>query len=212
MNVVKQLIRIAILAIVFLGINFVVQTYYRIEAYKGYLYTQRDLVPTSSVGLVFGAGVKPDGRLTDALTDRVLTGVELYKTGKVKKLLMSGDNGSKTYDEVTAMKKFAVEQGVPEVDVVLDYAGFDTYDTCYRAREIFDLHTGVVLVSQEFHLPRALYICNELGVKSVGLKADKRVYATNLWGVREFLARVKAGLNITFHSKPKFLGQKEKVF
>lgn len=170
-------------------------------------------VPENSVALIFGAGVKPNGKLSDALSDRVSTGVELYKLGKVKKLLMSGDNGSKTYDEVTAMKNFAVENGVKPEDVVLDYAGFDTYDTCYRAKEIFDLKENVILVTQAFHLPRALYTCNQLGVKSVGVVADKRQYVTNLWGMREFLARTKAWFEVEIiHTKPKFLGKKEPVF
>lgn len=212
MPVFKKIFRIILVIGVFFGVNFLIQTYYRIEAYKAYIYEEVNTLPNSSIALVLGAGIKPDGRLTDALTDRVLTGVDLYKAGKVKKLLMSGDNGTKNYDEVTVMKTFAVEKGVKAEDVVLDYAGFDTYDSCYRAREIFDLHSTVVLVSQEFHLPRALYICNTLGVQSVGMSADKRVYAANLWGAREFFARIKAGLNITFHSKPKFLGPKEPIF
>lgn len=199
--------------IFFVALFFIFFIQNKVENYSLFLYTEREKVPTSSVALVFGAGVKANGKLSDALADRVLTGIELYKTGKVKKLLMSGDNSTKNYDEVTAMKNFAVEKGVPEGDIVLDYAGFDTYDSCYRAREIFDLDSAIILVSQEFHLPRALYICNSLGVQSVGVSADKRVYATNLWGLREFAAQIKAGLDVEIlHSKPKFLGPKVKIF
>lgn len=210
----RKNIKIFFILFIFLGIWFIFSTYFQIQEYKKYIFSEGDTaVPSSTVALVFGAGIRPSGQLTDALADRVMTSVELYSAGKVKKILMSGDNGSTTHDEVTAMKKFAVEKGVKENDIVLDYAGFDTYDTCYRAKEIFDLHEGVLLVTQEFHLPRALYICNRLGVKSVGVIADKRVYSTNLWGVREFLAQIKAGLDVrVFHSKPKFLGQKETVF
>jgi SanA protein len=209
---IKKLLRIVIVLALFFGVNFLIQTHFKIQSYSALVFSDISKVPESSVALVFGAGVKPNGKLSDALTDRVLTAVDLYKADKVRKLLMSGDNGSKTYDEVTAMKNFAIEKGVPEGDIVLDYAGFDTYDSCYRAREIFDLHSGIILVSQAFHLPRALYICNSLGVQSVGVSADKRVYATNLWGLREFAAQIKAGLDVQIlHSKPKFLGPKVQV-
>lgn len=201
----------SILVLLGFAVSFFV--FQKISIYQKYVYASVRDIPHSSVALIFGAGVKPNGKLSDALSDRVSTGVELYKMGKVTKLLMSGDNGSKTYDEVTAMKNFAVEKGVNPEDVVLDYAGFDTYDTCYRAKEIFDLKENVILVTQAFHLPRALYICNRLGVKSVGVVADKRQYVTNLWGVREFLARTKAWLEVeVIHSKPKFLGKKEPIF
>ncbi len=208
-----KLLWFSILLVFIAGVILYLTAQIKISSYKKYIITEIDSVPTSSVALIFGAGVRPNGTLSDALEDRVLTGIDLYKEEKVKKLLMSGDNGRKTYDEVTAMKKFAVEKGVPEEDIVLDYAGFDTYDTCYRAREIFDLKKDVVLISQSFHLPRALYVCRRLGVESIGLTADRRVYATNLWGYRESLARIKAVLDVEiFRSKPKFLGQKEKIF
>lgn len=210
---IKKLLRIFIILTIFWGVNFLIQTYFKIQSYSPLIFSEVEKTPNLSVALVFGAGVKANGKLTDALADRVSSAVDLYKAGKVRKLLMSGDNGTKNYDEVTAMKKFAIEKGVPEGDIILDYAGFDTYDTCYRARDIFDLHSGVILVSQAFHLPRALYICNSLGVQSVGFSADKRVYATNLWGLREFAAQIKAGLDVEIlHSKPKFLGSKVKVF
>ncbi len=210
---IKKLLRIVIIVTLFFGVNFLIQKYFRIQSYSPFIFSEVEKTPNLSVALVFGAGVKANGKLSDALTDRVLTGIELYKAGKAKKLLMSGDNSTKNYDEVTAMKNFAVEKGVPEGDVVLDYAGFDTYDSCYRAREIFDLHSGIILVSQAFHLPRALYICNSLGVQSVGVSADKRVYATNLWGLREFAAQIKAIVDVEIlHSNPKFLGPKVKIF
>ncbi len=213
MNIwIKKILRIFVILTLFWGVNILIQTYFTIQNHSTLIFSEREKVPNSSVALIFGAGVKANGKLSDALADRVLTGIELYKAGKVKKLLMTGDNSTKNYDEVTAMKNFALEKGVPEGDIVLDYAGFDTYDSCYRAREIFDLYSAIILVSQEFHLPRALYICNSLGVQSVGMKADKHVYATNLWGLREFAAQIKAIVDVEIlHSKPKFLGPKVKV-
>ena len=128
---------------------------------------------------------------------------------------MTGDNGRQEYDEVTAMKKFAIERGIPEENIVLDYAGFRTYDSCYRARDIFGLDKyRVVAVSQKFHLPRILYTCNNFGIESIGLIADKNTYVyAQLWQGREFLARFKAWLDVeVFRPKPKFLGKQEYVF
>jgi len=209
----KRFAYLLLISGILLGI-FAVGINYKISRYKSFLYTQISDTPTSSIALVFGAGLKRDGNLSDALKDRVESAGELYKEGKVKKLLMTGDNSTLSYDEVTAMKRYATSTlGIKEEDVVLDYAGFDTYDSCYRARDIFDLKE-VTAVSQEFHLPRILYTCNKLGVKTIGYKADKHVYInSDLWTIREFLARVKAGLEVEiFKTKPKFLGKKEKVF
>lgn len=179
------------------------------------IYYTLDSIPTSSVGLVFGAGLKKDGSLSDALYDRVLSGVELYHAGKVEKLVMTGDNGRRKYDEVTGMKKLALEKSVPEEDIILDYAGFSTYQSCYRARDIFELNKyDVIVVSQVFHLPRILYICNQLGVDSIGYTADKHIYVhATRWQIREVLAKFKAWMYVEiFKPLPKYLGNKECVF
>lgn len=169
--------------------------------------------PPRQVALVFGAGVFPDGALSPPLADRVSVAVELYRQGKVRKLLMSGDNSRRTYDESTAMKQYAVSLGVPPADVVLDYAGFHTYDSCYRAQAVFDIH-GAVLVTQRFHLARALFTCTGLGVDAVGVAADQQRYQRALWyRVREELARARAYLQVRLtHPKPRFLGPKIQVF
>jgi len=171
--------------------------------------------PTSSVALVFGASVFSDGTLSGVLADRVDTAIELYKADKVKKIVMTGDNGSNRYNEVVPMRDYAIEKGVNEDDIILDYAGFDTYDSCYRARDIFDLDKyKVVAISQEFHLNRISYICNNLGVKVVPLSADKHTYiGIDKMVFREILAKVKAFLEVEFlHLKPKYLGDKVEVF
>lgn len=170
-------------------------------------------VPTSSVALVFGAGLKRNGTPSDALGDRVQTAVELYRAGKVRKLLLTGDNGSTDYDEVTAMKRYAVARGVPADDVVLDYAGFRTYDSCYRAKAIFMVN-DVIAVSQEFHLPRILYLCQSRGILTSGMIADKRDYrGEHSWAVREFIARTITWVEVNIaHPEPRFLGKKEPIF
>lgn len=168
---------------------------------------------TSSVALVFGAGLRRDGTPSDALGDRVQTAVELYKANKVRKILMTGDNGSTDYDEVTAMKRYAVARGVPAEDVVLDYAGFRTYDSCYRAKAIF-MVDDIIAVSQGFHLPRIIYLCQSRGINTVGIVADKRDYlGEHSWAVREFIARTITWVEVNItHPEPRFLGKKEPIF
>ena len=127
------------------------------------------------IAVVFGAGVTKDGKLSYALYDRVITAVELYRAKRVKKLLMSGDNSVEDYDEPTAMKVQAMKLGVPEEDIILDFAGRRTYDSCYRAKEIFAVEKAI-LVTQEFHQPRAIYLCENAGIDSVGITANRRQY------------------------------------
>jgi SanA protein len=129
-------------------------------------------VPQKCVAIVFGAGVTPDGRPTPDMAHRVTTAARLYFAGKVEKLLMSGDNGFVNYDEPTAMRRYAMKLGVPGEAIVLDYAGRRTYDTCYRARDVFQVQ-DVVLVTQAYHLPRALYTCDALGVEAIGVAAGQ---------------------------------------
>lgn len=129
-----------------------------------------DEVPARPVALVFGARVFSSGRLSPMLADRVRTAVQLYEAGKVEKLLLTGDNSVTHYNEPEAMRRYALSLGVPDEALVLDYAGFRTYDSCYRARDIFQVESAI-LVTQDFHLPRALLLCSELGIDAVGVVA-----------------------------------------
>ena len=128
-------------------------------------------IPKIRTAIILGAGLRNDGSPTPILKDRVRTGVELYKSGKVEKLLLSGDNRFVNYNEPAAMASYARDLGVPQSDLILDYAGQSTYASCYRAKAIFKLDQAI-LVTQSFHLPRALFICNQLGVESVGISAS----------------------------------------
>src|SRR3989304_2945509 len=130
-----------------------------------------DNVPAERVAIVFGAGLRYDGTPTAILRDRVETAVQLYQQGKVDKLLMSGDNSFVEYNEPEAMRQYALDLGIPQEDIVLDYAGRRTYDTCYRANSIFHVQSAI-LVTQSFHLPRALFLCNWFGVESTGVEAN----------------------------------------
>jgi SanA protein len=148
------------------------------------------------------------------LRDRVETAADLYFAGKVQKLLMSGDNRFVEYNEPGAMRAYALELGVPEDAIVLDYAGRRTYDTCYRAKEIFGVDQAL-LVTQRFHLPRALVICNGLGVAGEGVSADRRAYrrsSLGIWNLRELPATLVAFID-TFITRPlPVLGEKEPIF
>lgn len=146
--------------------------------YSRQIYTV-ETAPPKRVAVVFGAAVYGD-RLSAVLRDRVETAVALYEAGLVDKIIMSGDNQTQEYDEPSAMVAYAVERGVPEEDIQPDYGGRRTYDTCYRAQHIFEADR-VILVTQEFHLPRALFTCQMLGLDSVGVMADLRPYRGARW-------------------------------
>jgi SanA protein len=174
---------------------------------KPLLYTYPQEVPPHKIALVFGAGIR-NGRPTPALADRVEAAAELYHAGKVSKLLMSGDNRFVSYNEPAAMKAYAQELNVPPEDIVLDYAGRRTYDSCYRARVIFGVQEAV-LVTQGFHQPRAVYLCHHLGIESVGYVADNRYYSrwTRLqWTIRETLASAAAWWDVNVARPVPVLG------
>ena len=158
--------------------------------------------------LVLGCGVKEDGTPSDRLRDRVKVGVMLYEAGVAPKLLMSGDHGSESYDEVTAMLKLAIELGVPKEDIFLDHAGFSTYESVYRAKAIFSCDS-IVLVSQEYHLYRALHIAERFGIEARGVSADLVPYAKMLYhNCRETLARCKDFFFALTKPDPTYLGDK----
>ncbi|MDX9893164.1 MAG: ElyC/SanA/YdcF family protein [Patescibacteria group bacterium] len=156
--------------------------------------------------LVLGAKVYDSGQMSDIFRDRVQTAVGLYKEGKVEKILVSGDHGRKDYDEVNSAKEYLLENGVNQNDIFLDHAGFDTYDSLYRAKYIFQVQS-LVIVTQAFHLSRALYIADKLGIESCGVSANlHRYYGEEAMNRRETLAKVKALFDVIFNSKPKYLG------
>lgn len=157
--------------------------------------------------LVLGCGVRPDGTPSLMLTDRVETGIALYQAGAAEKLLMSGDHGTEDYDEVNTMKNIAKENGVPSADIFMDHAGFSTYDSVYRTKEIF-CAKKVIIVSQKYHLPRALYIAEKLGLDAYGVAAaDIHYRGQSYREVREMLARAKDFFSVAWKRKPTLLGE-----
>ncbi len=171
------------------------------------IYTGALDAPPNPVAIVLGAGYWPSGRLSDALADRMDTSIALYQAGKVNKLLLSGDNRFADYNEPAAMAAYAQARGVPREDLVLDYAGRRTYDSCYRAVAIFGVEQAI-LVTQAFHLPRALYTCNRLGIEAVGVVADRHTYVRAAWyQVRELLALTRAWLDVNLFNPVPVLGE-----
>ena len=157
--------------------------------------------------LVLGCYVHEDGRPSAMLNDRLQRSVDLYTAGAAPKLLMSGDHGQKSYDEVNAMKQYALDANIPSADVFLDHAGFSTYESVYRAKEIFQAKK-VIIVTQRYHLHRALHIAGALGLEAYGVDADLRGYSGQFYrDVREILARNKDFVLSITKPEPTFLGE-----
>jgi len=210
MKAIIKVIKIAILAgLVIILLPRLITALYSLPR----LFTTES-VPPAPIAIVFGAGLWRDGTPTTVLRDRIATAAELYFTGKVKKILMSGDNSYIDYNEPGAMREYALSLGVPEEAIVLDYAGRRTYDTCYRAKAIFGVQQAI-LVTQGFHLPRALYTCKSLGVKVVGVPSDRQDYRTSsliYWNLRELPATLTALLQVHLTHPQPILGQPELIF
>lgn len=158
--------------------------------------------------LVLGAGIRDDGSPTWMLEDRIKIGDKLYKDNCAPKIIMSGDHGREEHDEVNTMKEYSINEGVPSEDIFMDHAGFETYDSLYRAKEIFGAKK-VIIVTQEYHLYRALYIADKLGLDARGVTSDLRFYSKKMayWKFREYLARVKSFVKCISKPEPKYLGE-----
>ena len=161
--------------------------------------------------IVLGAGIWGD-KPSPMLEDRLLEAVDLYNNKVSPKIIMSGDHGRKEYDEVNIMKAFAIEQGIPSEDIFMDHAGFSTYESLYRAKEIFEAKK-VVIVTQKYHLYRALYIANQLGIEAYGVGSDPRRYVGETYReFREILARNKDFFGCIIKPKPTYLGETIPVY
>jgi vancomycin permeability regulator SanA len=157
--------------------------------------------------LVLGCGLNQDGTPSPMLGDRLQVGTRLYEEGASARLLMSGDHGREDYDEVNAMKTYAVGRGIPSENIFMDHAGFSTYESIYRARDVFKAKK-IILVSQKYHLYRGLYIARALGLDAYGVAADMQSYAgQKYYETREVVARVKDFLTSIFKPRPTFLGE-----
>lgn len=186
------------------------------DAYREQRYAWVADVPASEVprvAIVFGAGVWRNGEPSPVLYDRLETAAELYQAKLVSKLLLTGDNRFENYNEPAVMRATLERMGIPSDALVEDFAGRRTYDSCYRAVEIFGVRDAV-LVTQEFHLARALYTCNRLGVASIGVRADRQSYGERSrvwWRVRERLALASAWLDVNVLHPTPILGEREPI-
>ena len=175
---------------------------------------QKESAPASRLAIVFGAGLRRDGTPTAILRDRVETATDLYFRGKVEKILMSGDNRFEYYNEPEAMRQYALSLGVPDTAIAMDFAGRRTYDTCYRAKAIFGANEAL-LVTQKFHLPRALFLCNALGLDAYGIEANNNRYrrlSVMIWNFREQIATIGAFVDVYVSNPLPVLGVPEPLF
>ena len=202
-KIVKYIVIIIVICIlIILGINLYVKlsTKKRIVLNKDY----SNLNDIDCI-IVLGAGIWGD-KPSPMLEDRLLQGIELYENIVSSKIIMSGDHGREEYDEVNVMKDFAIEKGVPSEDIFMDHAGFSSYESIYRAKEIFEAKK-VVIVTQEYHLYRALYIADKLGLDAYGVASDPREYVGATYReIREILARNKDFVKCIFKPEPTYLG------
>ena len=202
--IVKIIIIIIILLIILVfGINFYVKS----STKKQIIDNESELSNLSDVDciLILGAGVRNNAP-SPMLEDRLLKGIELYNKNISNKIIMSGDHGREEYDEVNIMKDFAIDKGVKSEDIFMDHAGFSTYESIYRAKEIFEAKK-IIIVTQSYHLYRALYIANSLGIEAYGVSADLRTYTNQLSReIREIVARDKDFIKCIYKPKPTYLG------
>lgn len=176
-----------------------------VKVYYGERILEPNAVPGNRVAIVFGAAVR-NGRLSTVLRDRMETAIHLYEAGLVESIIVSGDSQSDLYDEPGTMMAYAIRRGVAPTDLKMDSAGRRTYDTCYRARHVFRVESAV-LVTQAFHLPRALFTCERLGLSSVGVAADRRSYRAERWyEFREVAATTVALVDVIRRQQPPVLG------
>ena len=173
-------------------------------ATEPYLYRTVNDVPIAEAVLIPGAALLLDGTPAPIFSDRVNAAIDLYRAGKVEKILVSGDNGTVSHNEVNPVRVLLLKEGIPAQDIFLDHAGFDTYSSMYRARYIFGV-SSLVIATQSFHLPRAVFIARELGMEAYGMNADVGHMLLRNY-VREIFSDEKALFDLVFRVQPKFLG------
>ena len=209
----KRFLKILIIVIVCLVIVGTVAVF-GVNAYVKHIGGKNILTPDETATLtdvdcivVLGCRVREDGVPSDMLADRIRRGIELYEQGVSPKIIMSGDHGTKGYDEVNTMKQIAIDSGIPSVDIFMDHAGFSTYESMYRAKEIFEADK-ILVVTQKYHLYRALHIAEKLGIEAYGVDSDYHVYGGETYReVREILARCKDFVKTVFKPEPTYLGE-----
>lgn len=202
----KKIIKIVLIFLSIVTIIIITLNKYVINSSKSDIYNINEVQDNEfDCILILGAGVRGNSP-SQMLEERLLTGIELYNKKLSNKIVVSGDHGRVNYDEVNIMKKYLIEKGIPSEDIFMDHAGFSTYDSIYRIKEIFSAKK-IIIVTQKYHLYRSLYISNKLEVESIGVIANKRTYyGQTKREIREILARIKDAIKCIFKPRPKYLG------
>lgn len=206
-NMLKILIIIILILCALIGIMMLSINFYVVNKTKNKIVTEKQAKELENVDciLVLGAGIWGD-KPSPMLEDRLLQGITLYNNQTSLKIIMSGDHGKEEYDEVNVMKDFAIEKGVKSEDIFMDHAGFSTYDSVYRAKEIFKAQK-IIIVTQKYHLHRALYVAEKLGIEAYGVASDPREYRGQVVReLREVLARDKDFFKCIIKPEPTYLG------
>lgn len=202
----KFLIACFIIGIFIFSIN-----YYIVKSTEAYVFLDIKKLPKVDAIIVLGAKVTNE-KLSYVLEDRLIAGVNIIYAHKAKAILLSGDHGQKEYDEVNSMRKYMLRRNfnIKKEQIFMDHAGFDTYDSMFRAQEIFGIKSAII-VTQDFHINRSVYIARSLGIEAYGFAVDESIYKESLrfnWRIREVLSRVKAFKDVQIQSNPTFLGEK----
>lgn len=204
----KKFVRTAIILAALLLVSVYAINSYMVDKTESRIYSRESLPADSECDciLILGCSVRPNGTPSSMLADRLDEGIALYKKGAAKKIIMSGDHGRRDYDEVEVMKNYAIKKGVPSKDIFKDHAGFSTYESIYRAKEVF-CADNVIIVTQLYHMYRAIHIADSLGVKAVGVNSDPRSYLGHQYNeLREMAARTKDFAQCIVKPKPTYLG------
>lgn len=203
---INKILKFILIGSVIITLSIVFINYHVISFANKYIVSIED-VTKSEVVLVLGALVYKNGNVSPILSDRLDVGIELYNNEKVQKLLLTGDHGNIDYNEVNAMKKYALNNDVKEIDIFMDHAGFSTYESLYRAKDVFGAK-DITIVTQEYHLYRAIYIARKMGLKAYGVTSDKHIYPKlSQYKLRESIARCKDFFLVNIiKPKPTYLG------
>jgi len=200
----KLILAFALFVILGILIIFGLEAYIQKET-SNLIYSEITEIPSAQTGIILGASVYSDGKLSPILEDRVETAYQLYKLNKIHTFLVSGDHRTDDYDEVNAIKSHLLKKGVPAEDIILDHSGFDTYDSMFRAKAVFGIEDAIV-ITQKFHLPRSLYIAKNLDANYSGLEAAPVAYTSSeTIKRREQLANFKAVWEIITKQQPTTL-------
>jgi len=203
----KKILKIATIITIIMILSVIILNQFIKNNNKNYIHSINEIADHNyDCILILGAGVRGESP-SPILEDRLLTGIELYKRNISNKIVVSGDHGQIHYDEVNVMKNYLIEKGIPSEDIFMDHAGFSTYDSIYRIKEIFTAKK-ILIVTQKYHLYRSLYISKKFNLEAVGVIADKNIYAGQTQReIREILARIKDFVKCIFKPKPKYLGE-----